>query len=488
MPHTAQELFIYQMEGLKTKHPIWLWMLLGLQLSLQAQETQSYTLQQCLDLAMKQNQTVLNASYQVQGNDAFLQQARAAALPSVSGYANQGISTGKSINPYTNAFINQEVGTGQYGINANLTLFSGLSTINTIRQNALGYKAGKMDYEQTKIDVSIQVVLAYLQILNSEELVNQALSQMAATQTQLDRLNTLQKNDAVNPSVLYDTRGQLANDKLSLIGAKGALVTAKLTMGQLLNMTFPANATFEKIDSSVELHAPAAEVASYDGIAQGMPAVKASALRTTSTLKRVHAARGNLFPVLSLNGSLGSNYSSAALSQRLMSSSDEATGAYVNSGGTLLPVYESRNNYLSEKIGFNDQVRNNFNSYVGLSLQIPLFNGLKNKTQVEQAKVAHLQAGVQERSTVVRYKSLITQLINDLNNAYERYTVILQQASDYNASFKIATVKFEKGALTTFEYTTAKNNFDKASANLITARYDYLFRSRVLELYQKANN
>lgn len=475
------------MEELKTKRSPWLCVLLGLQLCLHAQETQRYTLQQCLDLAMKQNQTVLNASYQVQGNDAFLQQARASALPSVSGYANQGISTGKSINPYTNAFINQEVGTGQYGINANLTLFSGLSTINTIRQNALGYKAGKMDYEQAKIDVSIQVVLAYLQILNSEELVNQALSQMATTQIQLDRLNTLQKNDAVSPSVLYDTRGQLANDKLSLIGAKGALVTAKLTMAQLLNMTFPETATFEKIDTSVELRAPA-EGTSYDAIAQGMPAVKASALRTTSTLKRVHAARGNVFPVLSLNGSLASNYSSAALSQRLMSSSDETTGAYVNSGGNLLPVYESRNNYLSEKIGFNDQVRNNFNSYVGLSLQVPLFNGLKGKTQVEQAKVAHLQAGVQEKSTVVRYKSLITQLITDLNNAYERYAVILQQASDYEASFKIATVKFEKGALTTFEYTTAKNNFDKASANLISARYDYLFRGRVLEFYQKAGN
>lgn len=473
------------MEGLKIKYRPWLWALLGFQLGLQAQETQSYTLQQCLDLAMKQNQAVLNASYQVQGNDAVLQQATAAALPSVSGYASQGISTGKSINPYTNAFINQEVGTGQYGINAGMTLFSGLSTIHTIRQNALACKAGKMDYEQAKIDISIQVVLAYLQILNSEELVNQALSQMAATQTQLDRLNTLQKNDAVSPSVLYDTRGQLANDKLSLISAKAALVTAKLAMGQLLNMTFQAGATFEKIDRGMELQAPSAQVASYEGIAQAMPAVKASALRTTGTLKRVHAAKGNLFPVLSLNGSLGSNYSSAALSQRFMSSADEATGAYVTSGGTVLPVYESRNNYLSEKIGFNDQVRNNFNSYVGLSLQVPLFNGLKNRTQVEQAKVAHLQAGVQEKSTAVRYASLIMQLITDLNNAYERYTVIQQQASDYEASFKIATVKFEKGALTTFEYTTAKNNFDKASANLISARYDYLFRGKVLELYQK---
>jgi outer membrane protein len=476
------------MEELKTKQKPWLWMLLALQMTVQAQETQSYTLQQCLDLAMKQNQTVLNSGYQVQSNDAFLQQARATALPSVSAYANQGISTGKSINPYTNAFINQEVGTGQYGVNASFTLFSGLSTINAIRQNALAYKAGKMDYAQAKIDISIQVLLAYLQILNSEELMNQALSQMAATQVQLDRLNTLQKHDAVSPSVLHDTRGQLANDKLSLINAQGAMVTAKLNMGQLINVTLAPETKFEKIDTSVELLAPATEANAYDGISRGMPAVKASELRTISTLKRVHAARGNLFPVLSLNGSLGSNYSSAALSQRLIGIYDEATGGYVNSGGTLLPVYESRNNYQSDKIGFNDQVRNNFNTYVGLSLQVPLFNGLKNKTQVEQAKVAHLQAAVQEKSTEVRYKSLVAQLINDLKNAYERYGVSLQQTSDYETSFKIATIKFEKGAITTFEYTTAKNNFDKASANLISARYEYLFKGKTLELYQRAAN
>lgn len=463
-------------------------MLLGIQLTLQAQEHQRYTLQQCLDLAMKQNQAVLNAAYQVQSNEAVLRQARATVLPSVSGYANQGISTGKSINPYTNAFINQEVGTGQYGINASLTLFSGLSTMNTIRQNALACRAGKMDDEQARIDISIQVVLAYLQILNSAEQVNQALSQMATTQIQLDRLNTLQKNDAVSPSVLYDTRGQLANDKLSLISAQGALVTAKLNMGQLLNMTFQPDAQFETIDTAVELRAPATDAASYEGIPQAMPAVKAAVLRTTVALKRVQAARGNLFPVLSLNGSLASNYSSAALSQRLIGNDDEATGAYVNSGGNVLPVFESRNYYQSEKIGFNDQVRNNFNTYVGLSLQVPLFNGLRSKTQVDQAKVAHLQAAVIGKSTEVRYKSLIAQLANDLNNAYERYTVILQQTNDYEASFNIATVKFEKGALTTFEYTTAKNNFDKASANLISARYDYLFKGRVLDLYQKAGN
>lgn len=467
---------------LKIKSAFFLIMLLYTPLLLSAQEEEVYTLQRCLDLAMKQNQAVLNAGLQTQSGNATLQQARAAALPSVSGYANQGISTGKSINPYTNAFINQEVGTGQYGINAGLNLFSGLSTINTIRQNALAYQAGRIDEEQVRIDISIQVLVAYLQILNSEELINQALSQMASTQAQLDRLQVLQNNEAVNPSVLYDTRGQLANDKLNLIQARGAFFNAKLALTQLLNLSFPENVRFEKTEPApVPAEMPAESLREFTS---RIPAVQASALRTASALKKMYASRGGLLPTLSLNGSLASNYSSAALSQQLTGSSDEVTGAYVNTGGQLLPVYATKNSYQSRRIGFESQVQNNFNSYIGLSLQLPLFNSLRAKTQLAQSKIAYRQAGIQEKTTEIRYVSLIEQLMNEQKNAYERYEVVLRQVKDYEASFRIATVRFEKGAITTFEYMAAKNNFDKASAALITVRYEYIFKGKTLDLYR----
>lgn len=473
------------MEELRTKNTYALvLMALGFSLGINAQDSITYTLPQCIDLAMKQNQALMVSGFQVQNSGSAQRQAAAAVLPAISGYANQGISTGKSINPYTNTFINQEAGTGQYGINASLNLFSGLSSIHTIQQTALAHKADKMDYEQVKIDVSIQVSMTYLQILSNEAMVNQALSQMAATQTQLDRLKTLQANDAVNPSVFYDTRGQLANDKLSLINARAALLTAKLNLGQLLGISFPPNARFEKAGSENDLKSPVANADLYKEVYQSIPGIRSSELRSTSALKRLHAMRGAYFPVLSLNGSLGSNYSSAAFSQRLIGTSDEATGAYVNSGGSMLSVFEPRNNYQSEAIGFSSQVKNNFNTYVGLSLQVPIFNGLRNKTQAELAKIAYHQAEVIQKNTSVRYKAVIDQLSNDLQNAYERYEVINQQVSDYEASFKVATLKFEKGSFTTVEYTTAKNNFDKARMNLISIRYDCILRAKVLDLYR----
>jgi outer membrane protein len=474
------------MEDLKTKkRHAWMWGCLCAGYMLHAQDADHYTLQKCIDLAIQTNLSVQTAALEVESSSAGLRQARASAGPSVSGYANQGISTGKSINPYTNAFINQEVNTGQYGLNAGLTLFNGFSTINNMQQNAFNHKSNKMDYQQAKIDVSIQVALAYLQILSSEELVNQAMSQMTATQTQLDRLSVLQKNDAISPSVFYDTRGQLANDKLSLINARAAWQTAKLNLGQLLNISFSSAASFEKVTLDKVMDELVVSEQLYAEMYAAIPGIKAADYRKISALKAWHASRGNIFPVLGLNGSLASNYSSAASSQRVIGTYDAATGDYVTIAGNPSPVFTTQYNYRNDKIAWNNQVKNNFNTYVGLSLQIPLFNGLKVKTQNDLAQIKYRQVEAQQKNTELRYKALIEQLSNDLKNAFERYVILKEQVSDYEASFKVATAKFEKGAITTFEYTTSKSNYDKSRANLINIQYEYLFKGKVLDLYKK---
>ena len=476
------------MEELKIKiKGLWVIIVLYLSYTIQAQDSTIYTLQKCIDIALQNNQAVTMAGLQVQSSSSTLQQARASALPYVSGYANQGISTGKSINPYTNAFINQEVNTGQYGINAGLTLFNGFNTINTMQQSAFNHKANKMDYEQSKMDISIQVTLAYLLILSNEELVNQASSQMAATQTQLDRLNVLQQNNAVSPSVLYDTRGQLANDKLNLINTKAALATAKLSLAQLLNLSFLPTTKFEKIATDLKITQPLTKEDLYSTIQNTIPGVKSSNYRKISALKGLHAARGAMLPTLTLNGSLASNYSSAALLQRVSRVYNVASNDYVYVGGNPSPVYATQYEYQNEKIAFNNQIKNNFNTYVGLSLQVPLFNALKNKTQADLAKIKYKQFEVQQKSTEIRYKTVIEQTGNDLANAFERYTIVKEQVGDYAESFRIATTKFEKGAITTFEYINSKTNYEKAKANLISLQYDYIFRGKVLDFYRKGS-
>ncbi len=454
---------------------------------LYAQDTTIYTLQKCIDIALQNNLTLAVSKNQTDGSKAYLQQARAGLLPTINGYANQGMSNGKSINPFTNTFINQEVNTGQYGVNGSLNLFSGLTNINTLLQTTHAYKAATFDVEQIKIDITLLVLNAYLQISSSEELLKQAQQQMEVTTAQVERLHNLDKNNAISPSVLYDTKGQLANDKLILITAKATLQTAKLTLAQILNTNFTTSTKFQKIETQ-QLQNPLANNESVinEGL-KNSPTIKSSEYKTKSALKNLHTTYGQLFPSLSLNANLGSNYSSAAFSQKVIGVKDEATDAYISIGGNNESVIAPQNIFQSDKIKFNNQVTNNLNTYIGLSLQMPLFNGFKNRTQIKLAQLNYKQSKEQQKNTVTKFKNQLEQAINDLNNSLEKYNIIQQQVLDYTESFRIANTKFEKEALTILEYITAKTNSEKAKASLIMAYYDSVLKQKTINIYSKGS-
>lgn len=445
-----------------------------------AQTGQVYTLQKCIDIALENNLTLSTTMLRMESDKARLMQSRATTLPYVTGYLNQGINNGKSINPYTNSFVDQRIATGQYGLNGSLNLFSGFSYLNTMRKNLFTYQADKSDIEQAKIDLTIQVTIAYLQILSNEELLNQANAQLELTQTQIDRLDVLEKNNAVNPSTWYDTKGLFANDKINLINTKAALATSKLNLAQLLNTNFSADAKFEKVATAETFTAPATI---NENKFTELPAAKSAELKSKSAKRSLSAAQGLVFPSISLNGNIGTNYSSAALMQSVTGSYTSPSNDYVEYNGNQLPVITQQYNYNSEKIKFNTQAKNNLNTYIGLSVQVPIFNALSTRTQIKYAQVAVKQSVNEQKNTETRLKTILTQDNYDVLNAWERYTVFTQQVSDYQESFRIATTKFEKGAISTFDYITSKTNAANSKANLISAQYDLILRKKILDLY-----
>lgn len=453
-------------------------------LKTKAQDSTLYTLKQCIDLALQNNLDVKLSEFQAEITGTRLTQARANALPYASAYANQGINRGKSINPYTNTFVNQEIVTGQYGVNAGLTLFNGFNLVNTMRQYYFSNEAGKMDLEQARMDITINVMLAYLQVLSSRELLGQSASQVAVSRAQVERLKVLEANGAVAPSVIYDTRGQLANDQLTFINAKAGFATSKNSLERLVNVSFAANAKFESVNINGDLkpYDASAETV-FSQASAALPLVKSAEYKRLSAEKNIYALRGQQFPSLSLVGSLGTNYSDAALAQKIIGVSPRNSGGYVTLNNEQVPVFVPDYQYSNTRISFKDQFKNNLNSYVGLSLQVPVFSGLKTRTQISLAKINGQQAEVQKTTTNTRLKNNVNQAYTDMTASFERYQVLQQQVSDYSESFKIATVKFEKGAITTVDYVIAKNNNDRANMNLIAARYDYILKSKVLDYF-----
>lgn len=451
----------------------------------QAQDAPLLTLKQCVEAAIQNNLQVRQAEYQAQSDKVNYRQAKGNQLPFILGNVNHGINQGRSIDPFTNSYANQQINFASYNINTSITLWNGSAIQNNIRQNELNAKASEMDWQQAKDNTTINVILAYLQVLSTEEQLSIARSQVAVTKAQVERLETLNNSGAIAPSVLYDLKGQLSGDELNLINLKNTLESAKLTLAQLMNVPYNAAVQLEKLSEPVK-------AVLYDGNAdniyqtaeQQLAFVKAAEYRKQSAQKRYLSAKGQLLPTLSFNGGFGTNYSSVATRQELLGTSDVATNSYVNVNGSKLSVFAPQNNYLSQKISYGDQWTNNLNSSLSIGLQIPILNGLRAKSNLSQAKIAEKRTSFEVQTVKTQLRQAVDQAYINMNSAFERYQALTRQVDDFTVSFKAAEVKFNAGVNTSVEYLIAKNNVDRANANLVAAKYDYLLRTKVLDFYQ----
>ena len=141
-------------------------------------------------------------------------------LPFISGNINHGISQGKTIDPFTNSYVNQNLSYADYGLNGQVALWNAGSIRNNIRANSLNYQASKMDFQQQKDNITISVILAYLQVLNNNEQLNAAQQQLEVSRKQVERLEVLNKDGAVSPADLYNLKGDYGTNQLNVVKSK----------------------------------------------------------------------------------------------------------------------------------------------------------------------------------------------------------------------------------------------------------------------------
>ncbi|MCW3088203.1 MAG: TolC family protein, partial [Sediminibacterium sp.] len=443
------------------------------------------SLRQCVETAIHNNLQVRQSEYQSQSDRVTYQQSKGNQLPFISGNIYHGINQGRSIDPFTNSYANQQINFANYNINTNITIWNGSSIRNNIKQSELNAKASELDWQQAKDNITINVILAYLQVLSNQEQLNIARNQVIVTKSQVSRLDILNNSGAIAPSVLYDLRGQLAGDELTVITVKNNLETAKIALAQLMNVPYSTSVQLENI-------AAQATPALYDGTpdniyqlaTQQFAFVKAAELRRQSAEKRVLSAKGQMLPVLSFNGGFGTNYSSVASRQDLVNIVDVATNNYVTVNGNKLSVFSPQSNYTSQKITYGDQWKNNFNSSLSLGLQFPILNGFLAKSRVRQAQIVEKRTSFEAQTVKTELRQSIDQAYVNMTSALERYQALARQLEEFTNSFRAAEVRFNAGVNSSIEYLLAKNNVDRTTANFVAAKYDYLLRAKVLDFYQ----
>ena len=443
------------------------------------------TLQQCVETGITNNLQVQQSGLQMQSDEIYWKQAKLNLLPNLNGSISHGINQGRSIDPFTNGYINQSNNTGSYSLSSGVVLFNGFSLLNSVKQTSLAYQASKMDWQQAKDNITINIILAYLQVLSNQEQLQQAKNQLDLSKQQVDRLEILNKQGDINPSDLSDLKGQYAGDQLSIINSQNAFESSKLTLCQLMNIPYDKNMELEKI--SAETLATKYEDTPdkiYSTALAQLALIKAVDLRKLSAEKGLKVAKGELYPTLSFGANTNTNYSSTASQDIFINSTTIATPDYVTVNNTQYPVMSQVNNYSSEKIAYGKQLSNNRFTSFDLSLRIPIFNSLQARNRVKQAQLTLKNSEIIAASTKTELQQNIEQAYINMSSASDRYKTLMDQVSAYTESFRIAEVRFNSGLGTPIDYLTTKNNMDRANINLINAKYDYVLRTKILDYYE----
>ena len=442
------------------------------------------TLKQAIETGIRNNIDVLQSELLMQKADISYKQSRSYMLPDLNANANQGTNYGRSIDPFTNSFIDQKVGYGSYGASSNILLFNGFSLQNEIKANKLGYDASKEELQQAKDNLTINIILAYLQLLSATDVLQQSQELLMVTQKQTDRLEVLNKSGDILPSDYYDLKGQLANDQISIVNNKANLETAKLSLSQLLNIPYDSTLDVERIPEenfNPDYTGTADEI--YKTALQQFAEIKAATLRKQSAEKNVHSVLGQLYPTLSFGGNVNTNYSSVATRDYFLNTTDMASSNYVNVGGTQYPLMVKQNNYDTRKIDFGNQLSNNLYYTVNLGLSIPLFNAGRVRNQVKLAKLDLKNTELVEQHTKTQLQHSIEQAYVNLKSSSDKYKLLQDQVKSFAESFRTVEIRFNAGAITSVDFLIAKNNLDRSNANLILAKYDFLLREKVLDYY-----
>jgi len=448
-------------------------------------QTNTLTLQQAVETGIKNNLEVKQSDLRMQTAAVNWKQSKANLFPSLQGFANHGINQGRSIDPFTNAFVNQSINFAGYGLNTSVIIFNGLGIQSNIRQNALTYEATRLELQQEKDNLTLSIILAYLQALNNEDLLTQSRNQAQVSTKQIERLEILSREGAIPPAQLYDLKGQLANDELSIVNNQNATNAARLTLSQLMNVPFDKNIQLEKLNiDQVSANDSVTPEEIYKLALGQLALVKAAQLRTQSAEKGIKAAKAEFYPTLSLGGNVNTNYSSGANRDLFLNTTEITTTQYVTINGVKTPVISPKDNFDVQKIKYNEQLDNNLFTSVNLGLRIPLFNALQARSRVKLAQINQKSAEYVEQTTKTQLSQAIEQAYFNMTAAQDRYRVLTDQVNAFKESFRSAEIRFDEGVINSVDYIIAKNNLDRANLNLISARYDYLLRNKIIDYYQ----
>lgn len=421
----------------------------------------AWTLQRCLDYAREHNiqlkQSMLNRHQAEYGKT----QALAMMFPDLNANVGGNINFGRSIDPATNSFVNEQVNANNFGIGSSVTLFNGLRLLNSFKQAQVDVLAATYDLEGLANDISMNIASAFLQVMFNEELLNVSEEQLASTQEQVERTRKLVDAGAMPMGNLLDVESQMASQELRVVNAENAMQSSLVALQQLLNLRTENGFSIQRppVDLPLEDLGATTVQSVYGKAMENWPQIKAQETRLESARKGESIAFSSYTPTLRANGNVSTFYSSAFRDLNLET-------------------------FVLEDVPYANQIERNLSQGLSLNLSIPIFNGLQARTAVRRSHLTRINAELQLQDTRNQLYSTVQQAYNDAVAANRQYESGLKSVAASERAYAYAEQRHAVGAINDLDLSISRNNLAIAQSDLLRAKYEYIFRTKILDFYQ----
>ena len=457
------------------------------------QAQKKWNLLQCIEYAMANNITVKQTDLQTKIAELDYKQSKMSRLPNLSFSTSPAFNNGRNQDPTTYTLITQSYLSAGMQLQTSAEIFNWFSKRNTIAANEWEVMAAKAGTDKLKNDIALTVANAYLQILLAKEQEKIAGVQLEQSKAQLLNTRKLVDAGALPELNAAELEAQVARDNASYISAAGAVEQSILTLKSY--MAIDAAAAFE-IDTPPVEKIPVEKIADlqpetvFASAMANMPQQRYNDYKLKAAKKTAEAARGSMYPTISVFGSLSSSYiASRTATYDKIFNTYVPTGFKTDVGGTLYDVYSptfsqgAKNGYIRSE-AFGSQLNENFRQSVGISINVPIFNGHSLRTAYERTKISIRNQELQKELDDQKLKQDIYQAYNASTVALEKFNASKKTVEAAERTYNFAKKRYDVGMLTTFELITNQNNLFRAKLEYAFNQFDYVFKMKVLEFYK----
>ncbi len=421
-----------------------------------AQDTTNvWSLDRCITYAYENNLTIKRQALNSQYQSNTLKQSKLNRLPDLNAQMGYSFNFGYTWIQQEATNVDRNTQSFNSGLGSNVNLFKGMTVANTIKRDRFNLEAALQTTEKIKNDISLQITGSYLQILFDKELLKVAKEQHQTTILQMERTKQLVDAGKLARGKYLELKSQAAKEALNVTIQENNLSVSLLNLAQLLDLKNTSD--FDIVDPDISDSAkelPQAPEAIYFTALDIMPQIKSSLFTLKSSEYELKMAKGNYYPSLNLNFSLGAN----------------ANWLNDDPNGYNRPLF--------------DQLQTTRNYYIGASLRIPIFNKLQIRTGVNNAKLGVQDAKFKLEQEKLALRKEIQQAYTDAVAAYKKYQSSFDAVESYRETFRYTEEKFNVGLVNSVDYNVAKTDYLRAQSNLLQAKYEYIMKMKILDFYK----